>query len=171
MGVQTVDIIENRHPYEINPKVVHGASKWITLNRYQWKEQQAVLPSQSYMEELKSKGYQIIATSLDEKAQTPEDLCLSPKMAVLFGNEITGITDCVKKNADRLIRIEIAGFTQSYNLSVSVALVLQSLIGRYKHEFPGWRMSTEQMDKLRLSWYSMIVKRSDWILKLHETDS
>ena len=37
-GIQDVHIIENENEYNINPRVVHGASKWIDLHKYNEQE-------------------------------------------------------------------------------------------------------------------------------------
>ena len=33
-GVQDVHVIENTNEYAINPRVVHGAAKWLSLHKY-----------------------------------------------------------------------------------------------------------------------------------------
>lgn len=38
MGIQDLHVIENDNEYRINPDVVQGASKWITLKRYNEKK-------------------------------------------------------------------------------------------------------------------------------------
>ena len=58
-GIQDVNIIENRNQYTINPDVALGASQWLTLNKYNSKENNTL----DAIQNLKNKGYRIVATS------------------------------------------------------------------------------------------------------------
>ena len=33
-GIQDIHVIENRNVYNVNPRVVHGASKWVNIYKY-----------------------------------------------------------------------------------------------------------------------------------------
>lgn len=83
---------------------------------------------------------------------------LPPYVAVVLGAEAAGVTDEMLQAADRRIYLPMFGFTESFNLSVAAALVLQRLLDAVP-ESRG-RLPAEEMDRLRRSWYSSLA-RSD----------
>ena len=74
-------------------------------------------------------------------------------MALVFGTEKTGITDYVMEHADRFVRIPMYGFTESFNISVSAALLVYTLTRRL-HEMTDldWHLTEDEKDELRLEW-------------------
>lgn len=80
---------------------------------------------------LKERGYKIIAieqvhdsVSLDEYAR-PQD----KKTAFVFGNEVQGVSDEVLAICDACIEIPQHGSKHSFNISVSVGIVLWEVLG------------------------------------------
>ena len=112
------------------------------------------------IDQLKSKGYQIVATCPHRDDFTPETLPLDRPVALVFGTEKTGITDYVMEHADRFVRIPMYGFTESYNISVSAALMVYTLTHRL-HEMTevGWHLSEEEKDEVRLEWSRRTLNR------------
>ncbi len=166
MGLQDVYVAENKNTFEVNPRVVQGSSKWITLHKFSKSELDN--PIFSCIEGLRSAGYHICATSPSADAIDIAELQLSEKMAFVFGTELTGISDEVAGASDEFVRLPMYGFTDSYNLSVSVALVLQEIVKKYKTIFHDWQLSKKEQEALRLEWYRKIVRRSDLILELED---
>ena len=64
-GIQDVHIIENDNIFNNDAEVSMGAEKWITINRYNKKENNTIQAIQN----LKSEGYQIIATTVDPQTK------------------------------------------------------------------------------------------------------
>ncbi len=54
------------------------------------------------------------------------------KVALVFGTELTGLSDIAIDSADEYLRIPMYGFTESYNISVSAALCLFTLTQRLR---------------------------------------
>jgi tRNA (guanosine-2'-O-)-methyltransferase len=87
-------------------------------------------------------------------------------MAFIFGTEYSGISPELKALADHSVHIPMNGFTESFNISVSVAIILQTL--RLKiQESPKFfiGLSENEKQEITLDWYKKIVKNSDLILK------
>jgi tRNA (guanosine-2'-O-)-methyltransferase len=59
------------------------------------------------------------------------------------------------------MRIPMFGFTQSFNISVSAALILRELTRRIRASSASWGLSDEEKQSLRLQWYRRLVKGSD----------
>lgn len=57
------------------------------------------------------------------------------------------------------------GFTESLNISASVAICLSASIPRLKSVQENYGLSVEEKDQLRLTWYRKMVKRSEIIEK------
>jgi tRNA (guanosine-2'-O-)-methyltransferase len=162
LGIQDVHIIENKNQYQINPDVVMGSDKWLTLTKYN----SDVSNTRSAINNLREKGYRIIATSLSKKA-TPLDKFdpADNRSAIFFGTELTGLTDEVLGQADQHIKIPIYGFTESYNISVSAAIILYDLLGRLRKSEIQWQLSHSEREEVLLQWLKNSIKRSDLLIE------
>lgn len=162
-GIQDAYIIEKENNYEVNPKVVMGANKWLDLYYYSSSEGKT---GKDCLLDLKKKGYKLYGTSPATEALEIQDILPDHKMAFIFGTELTGISSEVKELSDHLVKIPMKGFTESYNISVSVAIILQTLtlmIGKKTpEEYP---LMEHEKEEITYRWYQSIVKNSDLILK------
>lgn len=161
-GIQDVHIIENRNRFTPNQDVVMGADKWLSLNRYsQEKENQ-----QDALKKLHDTGYRLVATTLHGDATLLDEFDFSNgKFALLFGTELTGLSETVLTMADEYLRIPIYGFTESYNISVSVAIILHHLTHRLHHSSFDWKLDPDERDSLLLEWMVRSVRHSGKLKK------
>lgn len=83
---------------------------------------------------------------------------LPPYVAVVMGSEAAGVSDEMLNAADKRIFLPMYGFTESFNLSVAAALVMQRLLDAMP-ESRG-QLPAEETDRLRRDWYSGLA-RSD----------
>jgi len=157
LGVQNIHIIENKNSYKLNPDVVMGSSKWIDLHRF--KEENLNNTEECY-KALRAKEYKIVATSPNIDSFSAEELPLDNKIAVVFGTEEEGLTEYALEKADYKLKLPMYGFTQSYNISVSVAIAFAQLINRI-HQLKEWQLTADEIDKLRLNWYKKVVARGE----------
>lgn len=146
-GVQDVHIIENEYPYRISRDVARGATKWLTLHRY---EAAGVL--QTCLSNLKEQGYTIAAATLRPEAISIRDVDIHKKLALCFGTEKKGLSDTAHQLADLCIQIPMDGFTDSFNVSVSAALCLYELTNRLRASEAAWRLSEAEQLELMVSW-------------------
>lgn len=159
-GIQDLYITEDLHQYNINPNVVRGASKWVNIHQYE----RGPASIKECFKELKSKKYRIVGTTPDQNTASIQSLDISQKTAIIFGTEKRGMSDYAKENVDELIHIPMLGFTESFNISVSAALILSELTNRLRNGEINWELSGTEKDELRLAWYQQIVKRSDLLI-------
>jgi tRNA (guanosine-2'-O-)-methyltransferase len=149
-GVHDVHIIENTYEYELNPHVSLGAAQWLKLHRYNALENNTT----DCITKLKNEGYRIVATTPDEKAVSIHDFDVNKgKFALLFGTEKFGLTPEACSMADEFIRIPMYGFTESFNISVSVSLCLFHFTERIRVENANWQLSNEEQIDIYLDWY------------------
>lgn len=166
-GVQDLYIAQRLHDYEVNPNIVRGASKWVNLEKYIRSEES---PARC-IKDLKKKGYRIVGTTPDRNSASVHELGISKKTALVFGTELRGLSDYAKEEADELVHIPMYGFTESFNVSVSAALILNELVTRLKASDVDWRLSEDEKRELKLAWYQRIVKRSDIHIKNYLSQS
>ncbi len=156
-GVQDVHVIENSNRYKPNKDIDMGSSKWLDIHHYNKKEENTV----DCINSLKAKGYKIVATTPHTNDCLIEELPLDQPVALLFGTEATGLTQAAMDQADAFVKLPMYGFTESYNISVSVALALFNVTERMrKTENLNWQLSREEKIQIRLDWAKKVVKHS-----------
>ncbi len=161
-GVQDIHVIENRNVFELKSGVTLGASKWVDIYRYNQAGQNNTLEC---LTSLKQKGYRLVATTPHRKDCLLQDLSLEGKMALLFGTEELGLSDTALSMADEFVRIPMYGFTESFNISVSVALCLYHLIHALHRSSIAWRLSPHEQLDIKLNWIKKVVNRADLLEK------
>ena len=162
MGIQDVHIIENTTKYEVNKYVLKGSYKWENLIRY---HRQGINNTEECFNHLKDNGYRIYATDPSEDNISVHDIDFKSKVALVFGNELNGLSAYALKHADQKIKIPMYGFTESFNISASVAICLSTVISKLKREQEEVGLSVNEKDELRLAWYRKMVKRSSILEK------
>lgn len=155
LGVQDLHIIENRNKYTVNPEVTLGSSKWTDLHRHRGTDKDNSVACAAALIE---KGYTLVATTPAEGAFTPEDIPLDKPLAFCFGTELTGISDTLRNAAHMRLRIPMYGFTESYNISVSVAIVLYTVMQRLRNSDVQWRLDEPASIALKLDWARRTVR-------------
>lgn len=162
-GVQDVHVIENENTYAPNKEIDMGSSKWLNVFRYNEKEQNTV----DCLTDLKAKGYKIVATTPHTNDCSIEELPVDQPIALVFGTEATGLTETAMNEADAFVKLPMYGFTESYNISVSVALALFNVTERMRqNENIPWQLSEEEQDQIRLEWSKKVVKHSGKVEKI-----
>ena len=161
-GIQDVHIVEQQNEYEINRDVALGSNQWLSLHYYSEGSDNIY----SAVKSLKKRGYRIVATSPHKEGATPESFNLqNGKAALVFGTELNGLTPRALDLADEYIQIPMVGFTESFNISVSAALVLYSLRKRLELSNLDWRIDENERNALLLDWLRTSIKMSDRIEK------
>ena len=161
-GIQDIHVIENDNLYEPNKEIDMGSSKWINMHKYNEKENNTV----DCINSLKAKGYQIIATTPHTNDSSIEELDLNKPTALLFGTEATGLTQTALDHSDGFVRLPMYGFTESYNISVSVAIALFSVTQNMRKQEANWQLPEDEQVLLKLEWAKKVVKKSDLVERI-----
>lgn len=159
-GIQDLHITEDLHAYHINPNVVRGASKWVSIHRYPRGEESI----KHCFENLRSQGYRLVGTSPDKHSTSIHELSIETKTAIIFGTEKRGMSAFAKEHVDEMVHIPMLGFTESFNISVSAALVMNELSHRLRTGDVSWGLSEAEKSDLKYGWYQQVVKRSDLLI-------
>lgn len=159
-GVQDVYVVESQNTFVVDSEVDMSASKWLSLYRYKQTEKATA----KAIEAVRNKGYKIVATS-PHAEHTLDSIDLSNPIALLFGTELTGLTNEAMAQADELIRIPMFGFIESFNISVSVAICLHTLTARLRASQQPFGLSGPERDDLMLRWLLHSTKRWDLLVE------
>lgn len=162
-GLQGVSIIEQRNRYVINKGITKGASDWLTLNRY---ATAGVNTTEQCFNQLRADNYWIVATSPHAQGYVLSGLPLDRKIALIFGNEETGLSDYALQHADAYVRIPLYGFTESFNISVSVALCLYDVTTRLRQSAISWQLSDDELLDVKLEWLMHSIRASQELIQL-----
>jgi tRNA (guanosine-2'-O-)-methyltransferase len=159
MGLQDIHIIENTAKYQFNVRVLKGADKWMNLERYRIPESNNTIEC---FRSLREKGYKIYVADPDENGTSIDEIEVeSSKVAVLFGNELRGASQYAIDHCDYKVKIPMYGFTESLNVSVSVAISLNSMMYKLRRSNIDFSLTEEEKLQLKLNWFRKIVRRSD----------
>ena len=149
-GVQELNVIEQRFGKRIDKEIALGAEKWVDINRFS--------TIQNCIDDLKNKGYQIIATTPHNDSCLLDAFDITKKSAIFFGTEKLGLSEEVMQQADGFLKIPMVGFTESLNISVSAAIVIQDLTNRIRKSSIEWQLTEEEIIDKRLDWTRKSIK-------------
>ena len=156
-GVQDLHVVEERLGKKMDREIAMGAQKWVNVHRY---------PDVSKcIEQLKQEGYQLIATTPHDDSQLLHDFDVTRKTAFFFGTERDGVSEEVMEAADGFLKIPMYGFTESLNISVSAAIILQNVVTKLKQSEVAWQLSEEEKAILQLEWTKKTIKSAAKIVE------
>ena len=158
-GIQDIHIIENKYTNKVSRHVAKGSQKWLNYYRYRADGDNTKVCLSS----LKEKGYQIIATSPHNDSCLLQDFDITKKTAFVFGVEKEGVSDFVKEQADGFLKIPMFGFTESLNISVAAAIILQNATIKLRDSDVNWQLTDEEKDVLYFDWVKKTIKNVDKI--------
>lgn len=161
-GIQDVHVIENKNKYTVNKDIARGSAQWLSLKKYNQEENN----TKACIDDLRSRGYKIVATSPHANDVNLDDLPIDQPIALFFGTEKEGISPIVEENADVFMKIPMHGFTESFNISVSAALCLHTLGEKIRQSDLHWYLSDEEKEEIRLAWCKSTVKDRKGHLKI-----
>ena len=123
--------MEEDVPFEISSGVTMGAHKWVNLHE--------VEEPDSFLEEMKRKGFNLVATALRGDAIHFRNYDFTQKTLIIMGNESRGLDEWVIEKADYTIIIPMYGMVQSLNVSVAAAVILYEALRQReeKGKYPG----------------------------------
>jgi tRNA (guanosine-2'-O-)-methyltransferase len=148
VGIQDIYILNTRIPMhkKWGAKSSSSAVKWLTIHQY--------TDAAECVRVLRKSYDKILTTHLDSDAADVYELDFTGRLALVFGNEHSGVSDELREMADGNFIIPQAGIIRSLNISVACAVCLyeayrqKSLAGHYKAR----KMDPERSESLLKSW-------------------
>jgi tRNA (guanosine-2'-O-)-methyltransferase len=157
-GVHAFHTIDTANAYKRSRRTTRGTDKW--LDRYRWED------VESCYAHLRATGYRIVAATTGDDAIPIEETDLSERVALVFGNELEGISRRARELADVHMTIPMFGFAESFNVSVaaSVALYEARRMRRIRHGSDGG-MGDAERATIRAVWYLKSVRESRLVVE------
>ena len=157
--------------FDYSPGISLGSERWLSLERVQTAEES--------VSGLKNKGFSLVVLEPFEdyakatgsnpagKISVPvTDLPYEKKLALVFGNELQGVSPVFREHADYLAYIPMKGFVESLNVSVACAICLFcSTIAPTVLAQRTAALQVSEREQLRKRWLAKSVKRSDIVLR------
>ena len=162
-GLQEAHLIEGRYGQRVDKNIALGAQRWVDIYRYD--------TAMACLQTLKSQGYKIVATIPSGNAIQLENYTLSGKTALFFGTEKEGLSNEIVDQADEFLQIPMVGFSESLNVSVSAAIILQKLATDLRKSGLPWQLSEEEKLVRRLDWTKKTIKNVDRIIERYRAAS
>ena len=160
-GIQELNVIEQKFGKSIDKEIAMGAEKWVDINRFS--------SIQDCVTNLKRKGYQIIATTPHNDSCLLHEFDITKPSALFFGTERDGLSEEVMQQADGFLKIPMVGYTESLNISVSAAIIIQDVTNRLRQSDINWQLKDEEVLEKRLDWTRKSIKDIEFIeRKFHE---
>jgi len=156
VGIHEVHIIENRNKYTINPKVVMGATKWLSIHKYPSGKNATNLT----LVRIKDQGYRVVVTTPHAEGKYLPNLNVEKgPIALVFGTELRGVSNDAMAIADEFLQIPMFGLTESYNLSVSAGICLYHLMESIRsNPVIMWEFGEEEKVNLFHTWLRLSVR-------------
>ena len=148
VGIQDIYILNHKIPphRKWGEKSSSSAAKWLSIHQF--------TDPQACFEALRKKYKKIYTTHLSTDAVGLHELNLTESVALVFGNEHSGVSDEIIAMVDGNFIIPQVGIIKSLNISVACAVTLyeafrqKSIAGHYDQP----KLKGEQLDTLRKDW-------------------
>jgi tRNA (guanosine-2'-O-)-methyltransferase len=160
-GIQDLHVIEKDNQYQIQRDIALGSGRWVDIHNFS----DEFGPTETCISSLKGQGYQIVATTPHTDAYTVHDLPIDKPLAFFFGTELKGLSEGVMQAADLHVRIPMYGFTESFNISVSVAVLLQTVRQRLEISQHKWKLTDSEQIALKIQWCEKILNGGEALSK------
>lgn len=127
-----------------------GAERWLEMHRH--------ATTTEAVAGLKARGFQLWVADPVEDAVEPFSVLVDRPLAVLFGSELTGVSDEARALADGVLAVPMRGLTESLNVSAAAALVIHALAERRRAFVGGGDLEPERRDAFYQAWLARQVE-------------
>jgi len=166
-GVQDVHVIQNKYSSSVSRHVAKGSQKWLDIKKYN----QSATNTQDCLDDLRNDGYQIIATTPHNESCFLHEFDITKKSAFVFGVEKDGVSEYTMNQADGFLKIPMVGFTESLNISVAAAIILQDITTKLRASNIHWQLSDQEKKLLFSEWIQKSIKSIEKISERYHSDT
>ena len=151
VGVQEIFVLNTKIPRhkKWGPRSSSSAAKWLTIHQFE--------NAEACFVSLRKKYSTILTTHLSSDAVSLHSIDFTGSVALVFGNEHSGVSEEIRNLADGNFIIPQVGIIRSLNISVACAVTL----------YEAFRQKTVagHYDKLKLDTLSFNKILNDWGLE------
>ena len=156
-GFHHVVALEEENVFNPNLKVTKGADTWVQVEK---------MPRNlASLQEIKTRGYKILAVSPEKNASMLPDYEVKEPIALVFGTELDGVSEEILDFADETLAIPMYGFTKSFNVSVAAAICMYELKQKLLKSDINYKLSEEKLLQMKIRWAVNSIKSGEAILE------
>ena len=157
IGLAELHVIEPGERFSVAGGVTRGAHRWIELQR--WRRVEDAVNA------LHARGFRVYATAPDAK-HSIDDVDVAQPIAVAFGNEHDGLSEHALAACDGALAVPMFGFTESFNLSVTVALAMSRIANRRRAAIGALGdLEDTRRRELRARWFALKIRGAIGVLE------
>jgi tRNA (guanosine-2'-O-)-methyltransferase len=149
-GVSQVHVLTQAEPFAASRIVAKGSQRWLDVIEHK--------DPQKLAQHLKDQGYQLFVTHPEGEADL-NAIKKIEKVAFIMGNERDGVSSQLANEANGRVRIDMCGFVESLNVSVSAAILLQAATQEREGD-----LNQGEKDQLYARWLINSVPRAEEII-------
>ena len=165
-GLQDVHVIQNKYSSKVSRHVAKGSQKWLNIKKYN----KSATNTQDCLDDLRNDGYQIIATTPHNDSCVLHEFDITKKSAFVFGVEKEGVSEYTMNQADGFLKIPMVGFTESLNISVAAAIILQDITTKLRASNIEWQLTTKEKEVLYFDWVQKSIKSIKKITERYQNE-
>lgn len=136
--------MEEENVFDPNLTVTKGAETWVEVEK--------MSKNIASLQNIKDRGYKILAVSLEKNAVMLPDYQITEPIALVFGTEMEGVSEEVIDFADETLAIPMYGLTRSYNVSVAAGICMYELKQKLIKSGIDYKLSEEKRMKMKIRW-------------------
>lgn len=162
-GFHKIVAMESENEFNPNLRVTKGAETWVEVEK---------MPHNlDSLQEIKNRGYKILAVSPEKNATMLPDYELTGPVALVFGTEKEGVTEEILDFADETLAIPMYGFTRSFNVSVAAAICFNELKQKLIKSGLDYKLSDEKLWKMKVRWAKNSINSGEEIYQKYLRDN
>mgnify|MGYP001229978305 CR=1 FL=1 len=150
-GVHEVHVVTDG--FKTSKGAARGSERWLDIHHH--------TDVGSVIELLRSRGFRVFVADLGTEAFSPDTVPIDEPIAILMGAELTGVSDQARSLADGAVCVPMHGLTESLNVSVAAACILQRVTDRRRVDSGGGDLSDARQQAFFDQWYQ-------WELELRQ---
>ncbi len=120
LGLHEVHLITGS--FRPSSGAARGSERWVEIHRHE--------TTAGCLATLRERGFRCFAADLSPTALVPEQVPVDEPVALLFGAELSGVSDEARALVDGYVILPMLGFVESMNVSVAAALITRSVADR-----------------------------------------
>ncbi|TXF75087.1 TrmH family RNA methyltransferase [Chryseobacterium sp.] len=162
-GFHKIVAMESENIFNPNLRVTKGAETWVEVEK---------MPhTLDSLQEIKNRGYKILAVSPEKNAVMLPDYDLREPVALVFGTEKEGVTKEILDFADETLAIPMYGFTKSFNVSVAAAICFYDLKQKLIKSGLDYKLSEEKLWQMKVRWTVNSIQSGEQIFRKYLADT
>ena len=155
-GFHKVVAMESLNIFDPNLTVTKGADNWVEIER--------MTHTLESLQEIRNRGYKLVAVSPENNATLLPDFEISQPVALIFGTEWQGISEDFLDFCDETLAIPMYGFTKSFNVSVAAAICTYDLKQKLVNSGIDYKLSESQRLEMIIKWAANSIPSGKEIL-------